>query len=91
VGVLVPAGGRHTRGGPVGVGPARQDVPWPAQDRGGTVTALGADVPGGREAALGHAADPTSAVASIAIVPAFAALALTGLVPLLAFHRHVGR
>jgi hypothetical protein len=52
---------------------------------------LGADVPGGREAALGHAADPTSAVASIAIVPAFAALALTGLVPLLAFHRHVGR
>jgi hypothetical protein len=41
--------------------------------------------------ALGHAADPASPVASIAVVPAFATLALLGLVPLYFYYRNLDR
>ena len=40
---------------------------------------------------FGHAADPTSPVASAAAVPLFAALAVIGLVPLYFYYRHLGR
>lgn len=40
--------------------------------------------------AFGHAADPASSVASLAVVPVFAALAVIGLVPLYFYYRHLG-
>lgn len=45
----------------------------------------------GVDQAFGHAADPASQVASLAVVPAFAALAAIGLVPLFFYYRSLGR
>jgi hypothetical protein len=41
--------------------------------------------------AFGHAADPASPVASAAMVPVFAALAVIGLVPAFLYYRNLGR
>jgi len=41
--------------------------------------------------AFGHAADPASPVASDALVPAFVALAVIGLIPLLFYYRALDR
>jgi hypothetical protein len=41
--------------------------------------------------AFGHAADPASPVASVAVVPVFAALALVGLVPVFFYYRNMDR
>ncbi len=40
---------------------------------------------------MGHAADPASAVASLAVVPMFAALAVIGLIPLALYIRNLNR
>jgi hypothetical protein len=41
--------------------------------------------------AFGHAADPASPVASAAVVPVFAALAVVGLIPLFFSYRDLDR
>jgi hypothetical protein len=40
---------------------------------------------------MGHAADPTSPVVSVAVVPGFVALAVVGMVPVFALLRHLDR